>query len=317
MIFPLLRSLRPHQWSKNLLLLLPAAAAHRALDGSLGVALLQAVASFSLLASALYLVNDVADADHDRAHPTKRTRPVASGELVPGMALGAAAVLVAGSAALALPLPRPFLWAWGAYLVMSASYSAGLKRLVVLDVILLAALYTVRVVAGAAAVDVPLSRWFLAFSVFVFTSLALLKRAVEAGGTAEAGGGDTVAGGGHAATGGEVDAVAGGGTAPAHSLRGRGWRTGDLPVLAATGIACAVAAALVYCLYITGEDVLRLYSRPDLLWLGLPVLLYWLVRAWLLALRGEVHDDPVVFALKDPAGWASGLVLAVTVWLAT
>ncbi|MDH5590820.1 MAG: UbiA family prenyltransferase [Gemmatimonadota bacterium] len=282
---PALRLIRPHQWAKNLLLLLPAAAAHRVGEVAVGGDLVRAVISFSLLASAVYAANDVADAPHDRLHPTKKARPVASGAVGTGPALALAGVLAGVSLAVAWSLPRPFLWTWAVYLALTTGYSLGLKRVVMLDVIILAALYTVRVVAGSAAVDVPLSRWFLAFAVFFFASLALLKRAVESVG-------------GNAA------------------IPGRGWREGDLPVLTALGAGSAVAAALVYCLYITGDDVLRLYGRPDLLWMGLPILLYWIGRAWLLAHRGEVHDDPVVFALRDGSSWGALLLMALTVWLA-
>ncbi len=284
--FALLRALRPHQWAKNLLILVPVLAAHR----TPGLSVAIAFASFSLLASTVYLTNDVVDLEHDRLHPRKRSRPLASGAMTRAGALTLAAVLLVVSLLLALALPRSFLAVWLAYLVATSAYSLGLKRRVVLDVIILAGLYTARVVAGAAATGVPLSSWFLAFSVFVFTSLALLKRGVEA---LEARAGDQKA------------------------LGGRGWRVEDLPVLAAAGVACAVAAALVYCLYITGPDVLRLYRRPELLWIGLPLLLYWLTRAWLLALRGEIHDDPVVFALEDPTSWAVLVIMALAVWLAT
>ncbi len=283
----LLRSLRIHQWVKNGLILVPALAAHLAPGLQTATALVVALMSYCLLSSAVYLTNDVLDAPHDRVHPIKRERPVAAGLLSPGAAVAAALALAVVSLLMALGLPRPFLWTWATYLVLATAYSMGLKRQVVLDVLILAGLYTVRVVAGAAAVDVPLSRWFLAFSVFLFTSLALLKRAVEARNRARGG------------------------------LGGRGWRVEDLPVLAATGMACAVAAALVYCLYITGSDVRELYRRPDLLWVGLPALLYWLARMWVFTLRGEVHDDPLLFALRDPASYAVLFVFAFTVWAAS
>lgn len=287
---PILRAIRPHQWSKNLLVLLPALAAHQAVTGDTLLALVTAMASMSFLASAVYLMNDVADVESDRRHPTKRQRPIAAGEISVGTATALASGLAAISFLLAWTLPTLFLWVWAGYLVATTGYSLGLKRLLALDVLILAALYTVRVIAGAVAVDVPLSRWFLAFSVFVFTSLALLKRATESWG---AQGRDEAA------------------------LSGRGWRVEDLPVLVALGMACAVASALVYCLYITGEDVVQLYSRPDLLWLGLPVILYWLARAWVLGQRGEMHDDPVAFALTDPASWACLIFFGFTLWLAT
>jgi 4-hydroxybenzoate polyprenyltransferase len=252
-------------------------------------ALLLAFFSFSLLASAVYLVNDLADLEHDRAHPTKRARPIAAGRIGPAAAAVAAAALAAAALALALRLPPQFLQVWGGYLAITTLYSFGLKRVVVLDVMVLGALYTARVVAGAAAVDVPLSRWFLAFAVFLFSSLAILKRMVEGLGVADR---------------------------AEERLGGRGWEVADIPVLLGFGAACSVASALVYCLYITSDEVLRLYGRPDVLWLGLPVLLYWLGRMWLLANRGLVHEDPLLFALRDRVSWVVGAALAVTLWLA-
>lgn len=279
-----LRAIRVHQWAKNGLLVLPALAAHLGPEPATLARLVAAFVSFSLLASAVYLLNDLADLEHDRAHPVKRLRPLAAGEIGSGQVLVAMAVLAALSFALALTLPGAFLATWASYLVLTTAYSFALKRVVVLDVVILAGLYTVRVVAGAAAVTVPLSRWFLAFSVFVFLSLAMLKRVVEVRGVAAR----------------EGDLVA-----------GRGWRVDDMALLMGFGTASAVAGTLVYCLYITGDEVLRLYGRPDLLWGGLPVLLYWLARVWLLANRGEVHEDPLLFALRDRASWAAAALMAV------
>ena len=292
-----LRLLRPHQWSKNLLVLVPAFAAHRSFDGPLLLRLGLAFLLFSLVASAFYVANDLVDLEHDRAHPSKRTRPLASGAVPPGAAVAVAVALAGGAGvATALLLPPAFGLAVLVYAALTLAYSLGLKRAVLLDVLVLAALYTVRVVAGAAAVEVPLSRWFLAFSVFVFLSLALVKRAVELRGLARPGGR-------------RVD--------DATPVPGRGWLVSDLPVLRSLGLASAVAGALVYCLYITSEDVLRLYPRPDYLWLGLPLLLYWLGRVWILAARDEVADDPVVFALRDPTSYGVAALLLLSVWLAT
>ncbi len=286
MRFALVRALRPHQWAKNLLVVVPALAAHK----PPGAAVAAAFVSFSLLASSVYLTNDVADIEYDRLHPRKKARPVASGAVSKGTALFVSLLLLAGSLLVALRLPRRFVLVWLTYLLATSAYSLGLKRRVVLDVLILAGLYAARVVAGAVAVGVPLSRWFLAFAVFVFTSLALLKRAVEA-----------------------LDAQ----ERERSALDGRGWRVEDVPVLASMGSSCGVAAVLVYCLYITGDDVLKLYARPDLLWVGLPVLLYWLARVWLMALRGEVHDDPLIFALKDPTSYVVLAIMAAALWTAT
>ena len=287
--YPWVRALRVHQWAKNLLLVLPALAAHRLPTPGTIASLLVAMLSFSLLASAVYLVNDIEDVEHDRQHPTKRLRPVASGQLTVKMAAAAAAVLAGAALILTTSLPPRFRLVWAAYLALSSAYSFGLKRVVVLDVMVLGALYTSRVVAGATALNVPLSRWFLAFAVFFFSSLALLKRMVESQGVAER----------------EEEALA-----------GRGWTVQDIPVLLGFGAACSVASALVYCLYITSDEVRRLYDRPDLLWLGLPVFLYWIGRVWMLANRGEVHEDPVVFALRDGPSYLVGAAMAAVLMLA-
>jgi 4-hydroxybenzoate polyprenyltransferase len=283
-----LRQLRVHQWAKNVLVVLPALAAHVA-SGRVGGALVMAFLSFSLLASSVYLVNDIEDVEHDRAHPTKRNRPLASGRVSVGQAAAVAALLAAVAFALTLALPPRFRLVWAAYLALSTAYSFGLKRVVVLDVMVLGALYTSRVIAGATAVDVPLSRWFLAFTVFFFSSLAILKRMVESIGVAERAGG---------------------------AVAGRGWHAEDTPVLLGFGAACSVASALVYCLYITSDEVQRLYHRPDVLWVGLPVFLYWLGRVWLLAHRGEVHEDPVLFALRDRASYVVAACMAAVLMLA-
>ncbi len=285
-----LRAVRVHQWTKNTLIFVPTLAAHLALDGPLLLSLLTAFISFCLLASAMYLLNDLADLEHDSTHPLKRERPLASGLISPRSGLAVAVASSVVSLVLALRLPPTFLGAWGAYLGLTGLYSLGLKRIVMLDVVVLAGLYTLRVVAGAAAVSVSLSPWFLAFSVFLFASLALLKRMVETQGVTER---------------------------DEPRLPGRGWLASDAPVLLAYGAASSVAAALVYCLYITGEEVLRLYSRPDVLWLGLPLILYWLGRVWLLAARGAVLEDPLLFALRDRVSYLSLVVGACIVWAAT
>jgi 4-hydroxybenzoate polyprenyltransferase len=254
-----------------------------------GQLLLTAFLSFSLLASGIYLINDVFDRNHDRAHPTKRHRPLASGLITPTAAGIVAIVLLLISFASTFQLPPAFLGAWVSYLVVAAGYSFALKRVVVLDVMILAGLYTVRVVAGASEVEELISRWFLAFCVFLFMSLALLKRMVETQGAAERSDG---------------------------RLAGRGWQVSDAPVLLTFGAAAAVAAALVYGLYITGDEIVARYQSPEMLWLGMPMLLYWIGRVWLLAARGEVHEDPLLFALRDPASYIVLGIGAGIVWLA-
>lgn len=267
-----LRLLRPHQWTKNLLVMLPAVAAHMAWSADLGLRLALGFVALSLVASTLYVVNDILDLPHDRAHSVKRFRPLAAGEMSRSAAAALAVVLAVLAVAAALPLSGDFAAVLACYAVLSAGYSFLLKRKPILDAITLASLYTIRVVAGAVLAPAPLSQWFIAFAVFFFLSLALVKRYVEVAERPTEGGGAPL---------------------------GRGYVREDLPVLASLGISSAVVATLVYCLYITGPDVTRLYVRPDLLWVGLPILLYWQARVWLLTVRGYMHADPVVYALTD------------------
>lgn len=277
-----LRALRPHQWAKNLLLPLPALAAHLRWDGALTFRMLAGFLAFSAVSSAVYLLNDAADIPHDRRHPRKRLRPIAAGLLSLPHAFAGAAMLMVGAASVTVLLPSGFAMALLAYLVFTVLYSMRLKHMLILDVIVLALLYALRVLAGAELAQVVLSPWFSAFSVFLFLSLALMKRTIELRALADA-------------------------VSP-----GRPYRQEDLPVLAGFGAGATAVAALVYCLYISTAPTAALYGRPDLLWLGLPLLLYWMGRAWILANRGSMDDDPVVFALRDRAAWAVGvLFLAV------
>jgi len=285
-----LRALRPHHWAKNALMFLPAMAAHLAPSLPLALRLLGGFAAFSALASAVYLLNDIADLESDKLHPSKRLRPVASGEISTRRASVVAIFLIAVSAALAVLLPWEFVVVLVAYFVITSAYSLGLKKRLIVDVITLATLYTLRIIAGATLAEVPLSRWFLAFSIFLFLSLSLVKRTVE---------------------------LRDAGARQVDQISGRGYRPEDLPILGSLGTATAVASALVYCLYITGEDVLTLYSRPDVLWLGLPLFLYWIARLWVLAVRGSLHEDPVAFALGDRVTWAVLGAFFLTVLLAT
>ncbi len=284
-----LRELRPHQWAKNGLLLLPALAAHVSWTWPLALRCVAGLAAFCTLASAVYVINDLADLPHDRAHPTKCRRPIAAGHLSIPSAIIGAAILFAISIALAEPLPRSFRIIIAGYLCLTTAYSFTLKRRAMVDVITLASLYTSRVVAGAALVGVALSRWFLALSIFLFFSLALVKRVMEL--LRKSGSSELVAGRGYAAT--------------------------DLPVLVALGGSATAATSLVYCLYITGTEVTTLYARPDLLWAGLPLLLYWQARLWLLTMRKRVHEDPVVFALRDRTSHLVLLAFLLSVFLAS
>ena len=283
-----IRAMRPHQWAKNLLVFVPLLAAHRFADAASVVEAVWAFAAFSLLASSAYLLNDLLDLGADRAHPRKRLRPLASGALaIPaGAALCVASLLAA--ALLASRLAPLFQVSLATYFLLTLAYSLRLKRVAILDVISLAGLYTLRIIAGGFVIAAPASSWLLAFAMFLFFSLALVKRYAELVSL-------------------EVEGMA---RAP-----GRGYAGHDLELVLALGSASAMVSALVLALYVNGESASHLYSHPALLWILCPIFLYWISRIWMLAARGEMHDDPVLFAVKDGISYyvaASGvLVLAL------
>jgi 4-hydroxybenzoate polyprenyltransferase len=283
------KALRVHQWLKNLLVFVPLAAAHQVfLADRLGLAAL-AFLSFGLCASAVYVLNDLLDLEADRQHPTKRHRPFAAGRLP--IVSGVAAVPLLGLAAFAAAgwLGPAFLVWLLVYVALTTAYTFVVKQWAIADVMTLAALYTLRVLAGGAAVGVAVSSWLLAFSVFLFLSLALVKRYAEL----------------H-----EVR-TRGKATAP-----GRGYRTDDLPILAALGGAAGYMAALVLALYVEGTGDAGLYSRQEALWGLCALVLAWISRIWLITHRGNMHDDPVVFAVRDRVSWGMAVVGLVIVGLA-
>lgn len=265
------RALRLQQWLKNLLVFVPMLTAFSFGEHAL-VAIFAAFAAFCLTASATYVVNDVWDLESDRAHPRKRFRPLASGEISLAEGLGVAAFMLATGFSLAAILSPGFVLVLGAYLLITSLYSWILKRLVMLDVVALSLLYTLRIVAGAEAIGVSVSSWLLAFSVFIFFSLSLVKRCSELvswGASAQAG------------------------------LPGRGYRAADLVVLWPLGVGASVCAVVVFGLFISATDTQMRYGTPALLWLAAVGLLYWLSRLWIVSARGQMHDDPLVFALRD------------------
>lgn len=274
-------SLRPEHWVKNTLVFAPLLAAH---DTAVAHYLLAAgaFAALSACASAGYVLNDLLDLPNDRRHPTKRHRPMAAGKVqsTPMLALGS--LLAAGGVGGAFWISTASGICISLYLIVNAFYSMSLKRTLFLDVVVLATLYMARVVAGALVVPVSLSPWFLGFFVFVFLALALVKRQKEL----------------HAQAAGDVE------------QGGRAWQAEDLPVVAAFGAASGVASALVFALYIQTPQVSELYARPEFLWPIGPLLIYWLGRMTLLANRGLVDHDPVLFALRDRTSWLTGLAIA-------
>lgn len=278
-----LRMLRLHHWLKNLLLAVPLGAAHKLAEADRWPPLVLAFFAFCLCASAVYLANDLLDLESDRRHPRKRQRALASGRTPLRRAVLLIPVLLACSLGLGVLVGPAFLGWLGGYFLLTCAYSLALKRLPLADCLTLAVLYTMRVVAGGAAVGVPLSFWLLAFALFLFLSLAFVKRYAEL--LAQPPGGDGV-------------------------VQGRGYRAVDVPMVSTLGISSGYASALVLALYLNSEAVVRLYRTPEILWATVPVLLYWVSRMWLQAHRGEMHDDPLMFAIKDKASLLAGLLFA-------
>jgi 4-hydroxybenzoate polyprenyltransferase len=283
------RALRPHQWAKNLLLLVPLLAAHRTADPSaLGLTVL-GIVSFCLCASSVYVLNDLLDLEADRAHPRKAARPFACGELALSTGLWLVPVLLLAAGLIAAFLPGKFQLTLAAYCGLTLAYSFVLKRLLLLDAVALAGLYTLRVIAGAAVASVALSFWLLLFSVFLFLSLAFVKRYAE------------------------LEALR---RRQRLQALGRGYHVEDLAVLQSFGTAAGYLSVLVLALYINSPDIVALYRHPKVIWMLCVLMLYWISRVWMTAHRGAMHDDPVVYALRDKVSLAVGVLAAITVALA-
>lgn len=276
----LLKALRLHQWVKNSLVFVPLIAAHR-VDDLLAVAETGlAFIAFGLVASAGYLLNDLTDVEADRHHSAKKNRPFASGALdLRAGFVGVPALLVVGTS-ISLLLPSAFTIALIAYFAASLIYSLYVKRIVLADVFMLAVLYTTRIIAGAVAIAVPTSQWLLAFSVFLFLSLAFVKRYSE------------------------LNALR---LKDMELAKGRGYLVIDFELLSSLGAASGYLAVLVFALYINSPEVGVLYRAPEYLWLFCLVLLYWISRVWIIAHRGQMHEDPIVFALKDRVSYGVGV----------
>jgi len=279
-----LKALRPHQWLKNALLFLPAIAGHQ-FDRNTLISVLIAFASFSFGASSMYALNDWVDLPHDRAHPEKRHRPFASGTLPANHAVILFLILAGLSFSLALLLPRIFILVLAGYFCLAMSYSFYLKRKLMIDVVALAALYGIRVVAGSAVTGIVLAHHCIGFCFFIFLSLALMKRTAE------------------------IIMLP---NSSEDTIKGRGYRVTDLPTLNALTVASGFVAVLVLALYINSPEVKTLYRLPDMLWGICIILVYWLGRVFLLTGRGEMRQDPVIFAATDHNSLlAGGLVVAI------
>lgn len=287
----LLRSLRPHQWLKNLLIFIPLLAAHEFTNFGMMISALLAFVLFSLTASSGYLVNDLLDLESDRHHERKRYRPMASGELSLLVAIAAAPVLVLIAFIISfLIMPLGFTVTLSLYFLLTVSYSQYLKQIAVVDTITLAGLYTLRIIAGALACGLVPTFWILAFSLFFFLSLAMLKRYGEL-----------------------LDAKDNG---KSSNIKGRGYFADDLVIVANLGTAAGYLSVLVLALYIQDERTVTMYALPELIWLACPILLFWISHVWMITHRGNMHDDPVLFALKDRVSLMSGGLFALVFILA-
>jgi 4-hydroxybenzoate polyprenyltransferase/phosphoserine phosphatase len=270
---PLVRAMRPHQWLKNVLVFVPLLTAHLWASAPARWSALVAFLAFSLVASGGYIVNDLIDVPSDRKHPRKRRRPIASGAVsAPAAVLLACALFIAGLT-LAARTSSTFLAVIETYVVITFGYTALLKKRIVFDAITLAGLYTIRVIGGAIAIEVTLSFWLLAFTMFFFFSLALTKRYSELVMLAAAG---------------------------RKAASGRDYMVSDAGILASLGTGSGLVAVLVFALFINSQSTLAHYEHPELLWLLCVIILYWVARMWIKAGRGEMHDDPLVFAARDP-----------------
>lgn len=287
----LIKAFRLHQWAKNALIFVPLLASHqisqidKIADGIIAFLL------FGLCASSVYLLNDLLDIEDDRHHPTKYKRPFASGALsIKAGVITFPIILIGSFVGAYLLLPVSFLFALAVYYLLTVLYSFSLKRIVIVDVIVLALLYTMRMIAGTYAFEVSLTFWMLAFSMFIFLSLALVKRYTELA---------------EARSSGNLE-----------KARGRGYYPDDLEMISSLGAAAGYISVMVLALYIQDESTTSLYEHPHFIWLACPILLFWISRVWLLAHRGQMHDDPVVFAIKDRLSIFAGLLFGVIFWIA-
>jgi 4-hydroxybenzoate polyprenyltransferase len=286
-----IRELRVHQWLKNLLIFVPLLASHHIrqrgafTDGALAFLL------FNCCASSVYVLNDLVDLRHDRMHPYRSRRPFASGQLRVRAGMWVFPVLlVAALAGAYLFLNVAYAAALAGYFAVTSAYSFFLKRFIVIDVMTLAMLYTLRILAGALVFHLVVTFWMLAFSIFIFLSLALAKRYTELCSARSRG--------------------------DAERAHGRGYEQQDLGMIASFGAASGYMSVLVLALYVQDQNTTVLYRNPQVIWLACPLLLFWISRVWMLAHRGKMYDDPVVFAVRDITSLAVGALFGAVFWLA-
>lgn len=279
----IIKAIRIHQWIKNLLLFIPLLLAHRISEPDVLLKTIIAFVSFSLCASSVYVLNDIFDLESDRRHPRKKNRPFASGALGIPVGILLIPLLIVVSSLLALyGVSTDFTLTLWTYLVVTGAYSFRLKKIAILDVLLLAGLYSFRLFAGSIAGGVYLSPWLIAFAMFIFLSLAFVKRYSELLLTISSNN---------------------------SQANGRGYYATDIEIVQSVGVSSGLISILIFALYMNSREVSTLYTHPQMLWLVGMCLLYWIIRVWLIAHRGEMHDDPIIFTVKDKASYLLGLIM--------
>lgn len=289
----ILKMLRVHQWLKNILLFAPLVAAHQFNNWQGWISLCLAYIAFSLCASSVYITNDLLDLDSDRKHCKKSRRPFASGAIPIWVGVLSAPALLVISLIVANSVNPSFMGWLTTYFLISCAYSWGLKRLVLIDCITLAILYTLRVIAGASAIQINLSFWLLAFSIFLFLSLAFVKRYAEL----------------------ESQENSFSKHGWNNKIHGRGYYASDASIILTLGIASGYAAVIVFALYLNSDAVIKLYPSPEFIWGEVPILLFWISWVWIKTHRGDMHDDPLIFAIKDKVSLLTGLAFVVVLLL--
>lgn len=282
------KALRVHQWLKNILLFAPMIAAHMIGDLSAWKEVFIGFIAFSGCASSIYIINDLLDLENDRSHPRKKHRPFASGEMPYLFGIMLAPFLLTLSFIISSFLSMSFIVYLFIYLVITTLYSFILKSLIIIDVITLGMLYTLRIIAGGAILSLPMSPWLLAFSIFLFISLAFIKRYAE------------------------LEILDSNGSI---EIKGRGYLVTDAPLIQTMGIASAFSAVMIFVLYLNSPEIIELYSSPEVIWLCIPILVFWQSWMWLCAHRGHMHDDPIVFAIKDRSSLIAGLLFIGVLFL--
>lgn len=282
--------LRVHQWLKNLLLFVPLFAAHLWASMETWVVLLAAFFSFSLCASLVYVVNDLLDLEYDRQHPQKCKRAFASGLLPTKAGLALVPFLLFAAMWMAYCVGTVFLFWLFVYCLLACIYSWRFKQAVLIDCLVLAMLYTLRIIAGAAAVGISLSFWLLAFSVFFFLSLAFVKRYSE------------------------LESLLSEGK---EEVLGRSYNTKDIPLIQIFGITSGYTAVLILALYLNSDAVLKLYRRPEMVWAAVPLCLFWVSWIWMQAHRGQIQEDPFMFAIQDKTSLLVGFLFVCVLIIGT